>query len=113
MKNLYLGLAVVGLILPNYMVLMESIETGNILLYADFQATFDAMFASRISSIFMVDLLFAVLVFFIWSWHQSKRHNIHGIYWIWLATMLLGLAFGWPYFLYRKTKRVMQCEGGE
>ena len=104
MKRVYLILAIIGFILPNYLVLLESFETGNIMLYGDIPATFKGMFANRISTIFMIDLLFAVLVFFIWSYQESKKKGIKNIYWIWLATMLLGLAGGLPLFLYYREK---------
>ena len=64
MKNTYLILAILGFIAPSVLVLLESVETGNILLYTNPLATINGMFANRISSIFMIDLLFAVVVFF-------------------------------------------------
>ena len=72
MKKIYLVLSIIGFLLPNIFVAMESIETGNILLYANPAATIQGMFANRISSIFMIDLLLAVIVFFIWSYQESK-----------------------------------------
>ena len=100
MKNTYLILAIIGFILPNIFVFMESVETGNILLYTNPLATMEGMFANRISTIFMIDLLFAVLVFFLWSYHEAKQHNVKRIGVVWVATMLLGLAGGFPFFLY-------------
>ncbi len=104
MKNLYLTLAIIGFIAPNVLVLMESVETGNILLYADPIATFSDMFANRISSIFAIDLLFAVIVFFIWSYNESKKHQVKNLYLIWILTMLFGLAGAFPLFLYERQK---------
>jgi hypothetical protein len=105
MKKVYLLLTIIGFILPSIFVFMESVETGNILLYADPITTFESMFANRISGIFALDLLFAVLVFFIWSFAESKKLGMKGIGWIWLLTMLLGLAGGFPLFLYRRELR--------
>ncbi|MFK8010247.1 MAG: DUF2834 domain-containing protein [Saprospiraceae bacterium] len=59
--------------LPNYFVLLESVETGNIMLYGNIPATFKGMFANRISTIFIIDLLFGVLVFLLWSYHEAKK----------------------------------------
>jgi hypothetical protein len=61
-KSLYLNLTIIGFILPTIFVVIESIETGNYLLYADPVATINGMFANRISTIFSIDLLFGVLV---------------------------------------------------
>lgn len=106
MKKLYLLLAVVGFILPTILVVIESSETGNILLYANPLKTIEGMFANRISTIFMIDILFAVLVFFIWSYLESKAKKIKGLYIVWVLTMLLGLAGAFPLFLYLREKTI-------
>lgn len=106
MKNTYLVLAIIGFILPSIFVLLESIETGNILLYAKPMVTMESMFANRISSIFAIDLLFAVMVFFVWTYVESKKHQIKHLWIVWLLTMLLGLAGGFPLFLYLRERNV-------
>ena len=103
-KTLFLSLAIIGFIAPSVLVLAESVETGNILLYTNPIATINGMFANRISTIFMIDLLFAVLVFFIWTYLDSKKHGIKTLWLVWLLTMLLGLAGGFPFYLYLKEK---------
>ena len=100
MKKIYLLLAIIGFVAPSILVVMESYETGNILLYADPLATIQGMFNNRISSIFSIDLLFTVLVFFIWSYSESSKKRIKGVGYVWLFTMLFGLAGGFPLFLY-------------
>jgi len=106
MKNIYLVLAIIGFIAPSVLVVMESLETGNILLYTNPMATIKGMFANRIASIFMIDLLFTVLVFFLWSYHETKKHQIQKIGLVWILTMLLGLAGGFPLFLYLREKAI-------
>ena len=104
MKNLFLFLAIVGFIAPNILVVIESVETGNYLLYTSPMETFSDMFANRISSIFAIDLLFAVVVFFIWSYYDSKKLKIKNTFLVWILTMLLGLAGGFPLYLYYREK---------
>lgn len=99
-RKIYLFLAIVGFVLPNIFVAIESIETGNILLYMNPLATFKAMFSNRISTIFIIDLLFAVLVFFIWSYNDSKRLGLKHIWLIWLLTLLFGFACSLPLYLF-------------
>lgn len=70
------------------------------MLYADPKATLDGMLATRISTIFSIDLLFAVLVFFIWSYYEHQQKKIKGTYISWGISMLFGLASGFPLFLY-------------
>lgn len=106
MKKLYLLLAIIGFILPSILVSIESMETGNILLYTQPLVTIEAMFANRISTIFMIDLLFAVMVFFIWTFIESKKHQISNLWLVWLLTMLLGFAGGFPLFLYLREAKV-------
>ena len=100
MKKTYLLLAIIGFLLPNYFVLQESIETGNYLLYADVPATINGMFANRISSIFTIDLLFGVVVFFIWSYQYQQSLGWNKLGLTWVITMLFGFASGFPLFLY-------------
>ena len=95
-----------GFIAPSILVFAESVETGNILLYLHPMATIEGMFANRISSIFIIDLLFAVLVFFLWSFNDAKRYGVKNIGLVWLLTMLLGLAGGFPFFLYLREKAI-------
>ena len=108
--NLYLILAIVGFIAPNILVFQESIETGNILLYLHPMETMKGMFANRIASIFMIDLLLVVMMFFIWSYQRGKSLG-KKVYLIWVLTMLFGIAFGFPLFLYlRERQRVKGSE---
>ena len=98
MKSFWLVLSIIGFVLPSVLVGMESIETGNWLLYAHPVATIEGMFANRISSIFMLDLLFGVLVFFVWTHQEAKLHKVPRLWLIWGLTMLLGFAGGFPFF---------------
>ena len=105
-QTLYLVLAIIGFILPTIFVIIESLETGNYLLYMDPMATMEGMFANRIAAIFMIDLLFAVVVFFVWSYQEARRYKIGRIWHVWLLTMLLGIAGGLPYFLYLREQKI-------
>lgn len=105
-KNFYLSLTILGFIAPTILVFQESIETGNILLYTDPLATINAMFANRISTIFMIDLLFTVLVFFSWTYVDGKKYGVKNIGLVWTLSMLLGLAGGFPLYLYLKEKTI-------
>jgi len=104
MKNIWLFLAIFGFIAPNIFVFQESLETGNILLYANPNATVAAMFANTISTAFIVDLLFVVMVFVIWTYGEAKQFGIKKVWIIWLLTMLFGIAGAFPLFLYLKER---------
>ncbi|MEL6591101.1 MAG: DUF2834 domain-containing protein [Bacteroidota bacterium] len=100
MRNIYLIAAIIGFVLPNILVFQESLATGNWLLYVDPLATIKGMFANRIASVFMLDLLWVLLVFLGWTWVVSKREGITRIWLIWGLTLLFGLGGGFPLFLY-------------
>jgi hypothetical protein len=104
MKNVYALLAIAGFIVPNILVFYESVETGNILLWLDPEATTNGMFGNRIAAAFVTDLLFVVLAGLIWIVVESKRLNMKNS-WIYIVlTLLFGLAGPLPLFLYQREK---------
>lgn len=106
MKRTYLFLTIIGTILPNIFVLKESLATGNILLYARPMDTFSGMFANNISSAFIIDLLFIVMLFLVWSYKESRKHHMKNIWAVWLYTFAFGIAGGLPLFLYLRERIV-------
>ncbi len=105
MKKTYLVLLIIGTILPNIFVVLESMNTGNYLLYTKPIDTFNGMFANNISSAFVTDLLFIVVLFLVWSYKESKRYKMKNIYWVWIYTFALGIAGGLPLFLYLREQK--------
>ena len=104
MKNIFLFLAIVGFIAPNILVFIESVETGNILLWLDPPATMNGMFGSRIAAAFVTDLLCVVLAGLIWIVYESKRLGMKNS-WVYIVlTLLFGLAGPLPLFLYNREK---------
>lgn len=66
------------------------------------------MFANRISSAFVIDLLFAVIVFFVWSYFEAKRCEIKNVSGVWVFTLLFGMAGALPLFLYKREKALKE-----
>ena len=104
MKKTYLFLAIIGTILPNIFVVKESISSGNYLLYTRPIDTINAMFVNNISSAFITDLLFIVLLFLFWSFREAKMNNLSYWPWIWVYTFAFGIAGGLPLFLYYRER---------
>lgn len=104
MKKTYLGLTILGTILPNIFVVKESLASGNYLLYANPMATFEGMFVNNISSAFIIDLLFIVVLFLIWSYREAKKEKMTSWIWVCLYTFAFGIAGGLPLFLYLREK---------
>jgi len=110
MKKKYLILTIIGTILPNIFVLKESLSSGNILLYARPLDTFKAMFANNISSAFIIDLLFIVILFLLWSYYEAKKLKIKHVWWVWIYTFAFGIAGGLPLFLYLREDKKTAAE---
>lgn len=104
MKLIYLILSIIGFIAPNIFVAIESVETGNVLLWLDPTATINGMFGNRIATAFIVDLLVVVFIFFFWTYHEAKRQGIKNVWVIWVLTVLFGMAGTFPLFLYLREK---------
>ena len=104
MKKTLLFLAVIGTILPNIFVVMEAFESGNYLLYTYPLDTFESMFANYISSAFVTDLLFIVILFLAWSYGEHRKYGIKQIWLCWVYTFAFGIAGGLPLFLYFRLK---------
>lgn len=104
MKNIYLALTIIGFILPNIFVAKVTYETGNVLLYSNLSETFSKMFANDISTAFIIDLLFIVVLFLVWSYNIAKKHRIKFWWLSWIFTFAFGIASGLPLFLYLKEK---------
>ena len=104
MKKVFLFLAIVGFIAPNILVFIESVETGNILLWLDPPATMNGMFGNRIAAAFVTDLLCVVLAALIWIIYESKRLGMKNSWVYVVLTLLFGLAGPLPLFLYQREK---------
>ena len=106
MSKTYLILTILGFIAPNIFVTIVSVETGNILLWVHPMETIAGMFPNNIANAFVTDLLFVVLVFMIWSYKEAKEYGIKNIGFIWVLTMLFGLAGSLPLFLYIREQKL-------
>jgi hypothetical protein len=104
MKALYALLAILGFVVPNILVFYESVETGNILLWLDPQATINGMFGNRIAAAFVTDLLLVVLAALIWIIVESKKLGMKNSWVYVVLTLLFGLAGPLPLFLYQREK---------
>ena len=104
MKTFYLVAAIVGYAAVNALMAVESVQTGNILLWTQPLESMRGVFATRISTIFAVDLLFVVLVTFVWMYHEAMRVRIKRVWLFWLLTLLFGLAGTLPLFLHARIR---------
>jgi hypothetical protein len=112
MKNIYATFAVLGAVGP-YIFFARFLSAKGL----DLSLFLDQLFASDISTFFVVDLLIATLVFWIFAAVESRRRSIR-FWWICIpATLFIGLSFGLPLFLYlregaleRRTREILDDE---
>ena len=96
-RRTYLLLAALGFLLPYAFLISFLLEFG-----FDLPLLIRQLFASDISTFFAVDLIIATIVFWIFLYRESRRLNVRywGLYV--LATLLVGLSFALPLFLYAR-----------
>jgi hypothetical protein len=99
-KNAYLGLAILGAVVPYYFFaqFFGSADTG-------LGAFTTQLFATPPAAGFTTDLLITSLAFWIWSYVEAKRRGMR-FWWAYVATNLaVGLSFAFPLFLYVRERR--------
>ena len=106
MEWVYLALAVVGYLVPDTLMLRESIRTGNILFWTDPARTTRELFANGTSTTFALDLFGTVIVALIWMTSEARRIGIRQVWRVWALTLILGLAGTLPLFLFVRERRL-------
>jgi hypothetical protein len=96
-KNIFLILAIIGFIAPYYFFLQVRGFDMNML--------FQQFSTNAILSGVAMDLLVSVLVFWFFMFIEAKRSQMNP--WIYLlATLLVGLSFALPLFLYFRERKL-------
>ena len=111
--QLYLGLCIIGYLLPNYFVFIESMKTGNIWLIGNLDKTITELFATNISTAMSLDLIWVAFTLFIWMIIESRRLNIRRIYVFILLALLFGIAGTLPLFLYYRELAKTRLESSQ
>src|SRR5215212_7228364 len=106
MARVYLGLAVIGFVVPNTLTLIESVETGNILFWTDPARTTSQLFANRTSAAFGLDLFATALAALVWMTHEARRVGITRVWRFWVLALLFGLGGVLPLFFYVRERRL-------
>lgn len=94
-SQLYLFLSILGAVLPYYFFVPFLLEYG-----LDLSEMKRQLFTNRISLFFGVDVILSAVVLLGFIWQESRRSVVR---YAWLAvagTLLIGVSFGLPLFLY-------------
>ena len=95
LKHLYLGLCVLGVVLPYWFLTQFMIDKG-----PDMVLMFGLLFAGSATAFFGMDLFVTALTVFVFMFAESKRIGMKRV-WIPIAAIfLVGVSLGFPLFLY-------------
>ncbi len=103
LRNRYLGLCIVGAILP-YSQLIPWIATHGL----DLTLFFQELFSTRISGFFAMDVIVSAVVLVIFILSEGRRLDLSLLWLPILATLLVGVSLGFPLFLYLRQRKLDQ-----
>ena len=100
-KNVFLVLALIGLVVPYWFFFRFLSANGlNVALLIQ------QLFANDISTFFAVDLAISILVFWIYLFSEAFRIQMKNSWIYLLASLLVGLSFALPLFLYFRERKL-------
>jgi hypothetical protein len=95
MKRFYLAAAIIGTIIPWAFFLTFFSQEG-----PDLPRFVSSLFVNGAAGGFSADVLISIGVFWLWSYHDSRRHRV-ARWWVVLpAGALVGLSLALPLYLY-------------
>jgi hypothetical protein len=100
-KNIYLILAIIGFIAPYYFFLQVPPESA-----LDLPALIQPLFANNFMRGLAIDLTVSVIVFWTYVFFEANRLQIKNPWVYLLATLLVGLSFALPLFLYFRERKL-------
>jgi hypothetical protein len=99
-RRVYLGIAVIGLVVPAVIVAVFLAEHG-----LDVGEFADQLFGTKIATLAFADLAISAVAF--WAWLAVEGRRIGVARWPFVvATLLVGLCFALPLFLYVREGRL-------
>ena len=100
-KNIFLILAILGFVAPYYFFLQVPPESaGNI------SALIQPMFANNLLRGVAMDLMVSVIVFWVYMFVEANKLQMKNAWLYLLATLLVGLSFALPLFLYFRERKL-------
>ena len=100
-KNIFLVLAVIGCIVPYYFFLQLPAEDG-----FNLPSLIQPFFANNFMRGAAMDLTISVIVFWVYAFLEASRLQMKNPWIYVLATLLVGLSFALPLFLYFRERQL-------
>ena len=101
LRHHYLGLCVIGAILP-YSQLLPWIATHGL----DLPLFSQELFSTRISGFFALDVIVSAAVLLMFILSEGHRLDLSRLWLPVLATLLVGVSLGFPLFLYMRQRKL-------
>ena len=101
MKNIYLVLAVIGFIVPYYFFLQLPIADG-----FNLPSLIQPFYANNFMRGAAMDLTISVIAFWVYVFVEANRTGMRYPWVYLLATVLVGLSFALPLFLYFRERQL-------
>jgi hypothetical protein len=102
-KNVYLGLCVLGVVLPYWQFLPWAAQNGLNLPFFVQQ-----LFANRIGAFFGMDVLVSAVALLFFVRFENSRARIPGRWLPLIAVLVVGVSLGLPLFLYLRERALEQ-----
>lgn len=100
-KNIYLALALLGLIAPYWFFFQFFTLNGfNLALLVQ------QMFVNPVAIAFVVDLVISIVVFWLFLFSESTKLQMQNTWLYVLASLTIGLSFALPIFLYVRERQL-------
>jgi hypothetical protein len=100
-KNIYLLLAILGFVAPYYFFLQLPGEDG-----FDLAQLIQPLFANNLLRGVAMDLMVSVIVFWVYVFAEATKLQMKNPWLYLLATLLVGLSFALPLFLYCRERQL-------
>ena len=100
-SSIYISLCIFGVLMPWLFLDLFLGETN-----PSISLFFSYIFNNNVSTSVAADLLISALIFFVFAFSEGNRV---GMKWLWIyipATLMIGLSFGLPLFLYLRAKHL-------
>jgi hypothetical protein len=101
LRHAYLGLCLVGIVLPYWALVPWFMENG-----FDLRLFGQELFATRVGAFFGLDVLVSAIVLFLFVFAEGRRVMIPHLWMPILATLLVGVSLGFPLFLYLRQRKL-------
>ena len=100
-KNLYLGLCLLGIVLPYSQLIPFLREHG-----LDIRLLFEQMFANWIAGFFATDVIVSSIVLWVLVFSEGRRKGVRHLWAPIVASLAVGVSLGLPLFLYMRETRL-------